>query len=284
MPNEFDQQIIEEFRANGGRVGGMFEGGRLLLLTTTGARSGKPHTTPLGYLPDEGGRVLVIASAGGSPKHPAWYHNLVANPRATVETGPFAYQAAATVLSGDERDRVFARAAEADPGWAEYEERSGRVLPVVALAAADPGPPEYPGGMGDTLKAIHEVFRRELAIVRAEVAASGPGITAQLRVNCLAFCQGLGHHHTMEGQGMFPHLEREHPELAEPLNRLYAEHETVERLLTELQATIKDGDPASLLGEIDRLIAELEAHLDYEEEQLVPVLNALPGRRAPGPR
>jgi deazaflavin-dependent oxidoreductase (nitroreductase family) len=79
MSIDFNQQIIDEFRANGGQVGGPFEGARLLLLTTIGARSGAPHTTPLGYLPD-GERSLVIASAGGAPNHPAWFHNLVANP------------------------------------------------------------------------------------------------------------------------------------------------------------------------------------------------------------
>ena len=130
---DFNTRIIEEFRANGGRVGGPFEGGRLLLLTTTGARSGAPHTTPLGYLPDGEVRVLVIASAGGAPKHPAWFHNLVADPRVTVESGSFRYEADAVVLAGAERDAAFARAVEADPGWGEYEAGSGRTLPVVAL-------------------------------------------------------------------------------------------------------------------------------------------------------
>ncbi|MEV4085311.1 nitroreductase family deazaflavin-dependent oxidoreductase, partial [Nonomuraea fuscirosea] len=128
MPMNFNQQIIDEFRANKGQVSGPFEGARLLLLTTIGARTGAPHTTPLGCLPD-GDRVLVIASAGGAPRHPAWYHNLVANPRVTVEDGVFTYEAQAVVLAGEERESVFARAVEADPGWGAYQERSGRVLP-----------------------------------------------------------------------------------------------------------------------------------------------------------
>jgi len=139
MPNDFNQQIIEEFRANGGRVGGPFEGARLLLLTTIGARSGAAHTIPLGYLPDGGERVLVIASAGGAPNHPAWFHNL-AHPRVTVEDGTFTYDAQAVVLEGAERDRVFARAVEADPGWADYQATTTRILPVVALLEV-PGPP-----------------------------------------------------------------------------------------------------------------------------------------------
>jgi deazaflavin-dependent oxidoreductase (nitroreductase family) len=85
--NDFTEQIIKEFRANDGQVGGPFTDARLLLLTTTGARSGRPHTTVLGYYPD-GERVLVVGSAGGGPKHPDWYHNLVADPAVTVETGP----------------------------------------------------------------------------------------------------------------------------------------------------------------------------------------------------
>jgi deazaflavin-dependent oxidoreductase (nitroreductase family) len=133
MTIDFSQQIIEEFRANGGRVSGPFEGARLLLLTTAGARTGVPHTTPLGYLPDGGERILVITSAGGAPKHPDWFHNVVVNPRVTVEDGVFTYEAQAVVLAGAERDRVFARAAEADQGWADYQAKTTRVIPVVAL-------------------------------------------------------------------------------------------------------------------------------------------------------
>src|SRR5918998_200110 len=133
MSLDFQQQVIAEFRANSGRVGGPFQGVRLLLLTTTGARSGAPHTVPLGYLPDGAHQFLVIGSAGGSPRHPAWFHNLVAQPRVTVEDGVFVTDALAVVLEGTDRDAAFARAVETDPGWAEYEQQSGRVLPVVAL-------------------------------------------------------------------------------------------------------------------------------------------------------
>ncbi|NVI87904.1 nitroreductase family deazaflavin-dependent oxidoreductase [Actinomadura sp. BRA 177] len=209
---DFNTQVIEEFRANGGRVGGPFEGGRLLLLTTTGARSGAPHTTPLGYLPDGLERVLVIASAGGAPKNPAWFHNLVANPRVTVESGAFTYEADAVVLEGDERDAAFARAVEADPGWGEYEAKSGRTLPVIALVQVMAGPPGGPGSMGAMLVAVHDAFRSELALIRREVAASGAGVGAQLRVNCLTLCQGLGNHHMGEDQQLFPLVGRHHPE------------------------------------------------------------------------
>jgi deazaflavin-dependent oxidoreductase (nitroreductase family) len=134
MPNDFNTPVIDEFRANQGRVGGWFAGARLVLLTTTGARTGAPHTTPLGYLPD-GDRILVIGSAGGADRHPQWYRNLVAEPRVTVETGTATYEATAVVLTGGERDTVFARAVADDPGWGDYQARTDRILPVVALTA-----------------------------------------------------------------------------------------------------------------------------------------------------
>ncbi|WP_327581739.1 nitroreductase/quinone reductase family protein [Nonomuraea sp. NBC_00507] len=272
MPIDFNQQIIDEFRANQGRVGGPFEGARLLLLTTVGAKTGARRTTPLGYLPD-GERILIIASAGGAPAHPAWYHNLRANPQVTVEDGSFTYQAKAVVLEGEERDRLFARAVEQEPGWGTYQTGSGRILPVVALVPIDHGPPA--GRMGDALKKIHDAFRKELAVLRKEVGSSGPRLTAQLRVNCLTMCQGLHGHHSREDGFMFPALEGRHPELAAVFERLRAEHLVVQRLLEQLQELLAADDvaPEELSREVSRLTAELEAHLDYEEEQLVPLLN-----------
>jgi deazaflavin-dependent oxidoreductase (nitroreductase family) len=134
MPDvkNWNQGIIEEFRANDGKVGGSFAGAPLLLLTTTGAKSGKPRTNPTMYLPD-GDRLLVFASKAGAPTNPDWYHNLVANPIATVEVGNERYEVEATVITGDERDRIYARQAELYPGFAEYEEKTTRTIPVVAL-------------------------------------------------------------------------------------------------------------------------------------------------------
>lgn len=272
MPIEFNQQIIEEFRANGGKVGGPFEGARLLLLTTVGARSGARHTTPLGYLPDGGERVLVIASAAGAPNHPAWYHNLVANPLVTVEDGLFTYEARAVVLEGAERDRLFARAAEADPGWADYQAKTTRVIPVVALAGG--GPPRA-SSASEALKRVHDMFRRELSLIRKEVTESGPGLGAQLRVNCLTLCQGLHNHHTGENIAMFPFLADRYPELAPTLERLSREHERIATLVEELRGVIsaEGADPALVLAEVERLTDELERHLAYEEEQLLPILD-----------
>lgn len=132
MANDFNQQVIEEFRANEGRVGGMFEGAPLVLLTTTGARSGNPVTSPMMYLPD-GERVIVIASNAGADRHPAWYHNLLANPEATAEIGTETFTVKAEVIEGEERDRLYARMVEQAPGFAEYEARTSRRIPVVAL-------------------------------------------------------------------------------------------------------------------------------------------------------
>jgi deazaflavin-dependent oxidoreductase (nitroreductase family) len=131
--NEWNQRIIDEFRANAGKVGGDFEGAPLLLLTTTGARSGQTRVSPVMYLA-EGDRLYVFASKAGAPTHPDWYHNLVAHPEVTVEVGPETVEMTATVIEGPERDRIYAEQAGRNPGFAEYEEKAaGRVIPVVAL-------------------------------------------------------------------------------------------------------------------------------------------------------
>ncbi|MCU1501923.1 MAG: nitroreductase family deazaflavin-dependent oxidoreductase [Ilumatobacteraceae bacterium] len=131
-PNEFNKKIIEEFRAHGGKVGGPFEGAPMVLLTTIGAKSGNQTTTPLVYKQD-GDRIVIFASAAGAPKHPAWYHNLVANPQVIIEVGSARSGATAEVVTGDERDRIYAEQAAIMPGFAEYEAKTTRVIPVVAL-------------------------------------------------------------------------------------------------------------------------------------------------------
>ena len=133
--NDYNRQIIDEFRANGGAVGGRWEGRDLLLLTTTGRKSGREHTTPMVYTRD-GDRLLVYASKGGAPSHPDWSLNLVAEPRVAVEIGPERYDAIAAPLEGDERDRAFAQQAERMPAFAEYQEQTTRVIPVVSLVRA----------------------------------------------------------------------------------------------------------------------------------------------------
>ena len=131
-PSDYNLQVIEEFRANAGRVGGSWEGRNLLLLTTTGRKSGRPHTTPMVFTRD-GDRLLVYASKAGAPTHPDWYLNLVADPQVVVEVGAERYDATAAPLEGEERDRAFAEQAARNPVFAGYAEKTDRVIPVVAL-------------------------------------------------------------------------------------------------------------------------------------------------------
>ncbi|MEV7804929.1 nitroreductase family deazaflavin-dependent oxidoreductase [Microbispora sp. NPDC088329] len=128
----FNQSVIEEFRANGGKVGGPFEGGDLLLLTTVGARSGREHTVPLGYVRD-GATLLVVASAGGAPRHPAWYHNVLAHPAVRVEVGEEVFDAVAVPAGGERRERLFERVVRVAPGYADYQARTARTIPVVVI-------------------------------------------------------------------------------------------------------------------------------------------------------
>src|SRR5712692_369592 len=132
MATDWNTKIIEEFRANGGNVGGQFAGAPVLLLTTTGAKTGRRHTTPTMYLPDSE-RLMVFASKGGAPTNPDWYHNLVAHPGVTVEVGTETYEADAVVLTGEERDQHYARQAQLYPGFAEYQAKTSRTIPVIAL-------------------------------------------------------------------------------------------------------------------------------------------------------
>jgi len=129
---DWNKTIIEEFRANRGRVGGQFEGAPLLLLTATGAKTGQQRTTPVMYLPD-GDRYIIIASKGGAPTNPDWYHNLMANPEATIEVGTESFRARATEVTGEERDELYRRQAILYPGFADYEQKTIRKIPVIAL-------------------------------------------------------------------------------------------------------------------------------------------------------
>jgi len=129
----WNQKIIDEFRANGGKVGGPFEGRRLVLLTMIGAKSGQRRTTPLACVVD-GDRLVIVASNGGADKHPDWYHNVLANPRVTVEIGTEKFEATAKeVTDRAERDRLYAGMVEEMPGFAAYETKTDRLIPVVVL-------------------------------------------------------------------------------------------------------------------------------------------------------
>ena len=130
--NDFNRSIIEEFRANGGKVGGSFEGAPLIVLHTTGAKSGKERLAPLATLPD-GDRLVIFGSKAGADDNPDWYHNLTANPRVTVEYRTERFEADAEEVTGAERDEIFALQVKAMPGFADYEASTSRVIPVIAL-------------------------------------------------------------------------------------------------------------------------------------------------------
>ncbi len=130
--SDWNRKIIEEFRANGGKVGGMFEGAPLLILHATGARSGKERATPLMYQRLDGA-YAIFASKAGAPTNPDWYHNLKANPDATIEVGTDTVEVTARVAPPEERDPIFERQKAGYPNFAEYEEKTDRTIPVVIL-------------------------------------------------------------------------------------------------------------------------------------------------------
>ncbi len=131
-PADFNAQVIDEFHANEGRVGGMFDGMPLLLLHHTGAKSGTHRINPLAYQADNG-RYVVFASKGGAPTNPDWYHNLKANPQTTIEVGTDTLDVMASESTGEERDRLYRTQVERTPQFGEYQQQAGRIIPVIVL-------------------------------------------------------------------------------------------------------------------------------------------------------
>lgn len=289
--NEFQRRIIEEFRENAGKVGGMFQDATLALLTTTGARTGEQRTVPLGYL-DVDGKSVVVASAMGAPKNPGWYHNIRHDPAVTVEFGTDKYCAMAAIPDGDEHEKLWAKVVEQAPGYGDYQARTTRRIPIVVLHRLDPKPgAERVKGMGDWLVEVHDWFRKDIVELRRQVdeaLSAGdivtprlpmPELGAQLRAHCLTFCSALNRHHVGEDTAVFPALARQFPSLRPALERLAEEHEVVARLHGEIQRLVGDydpaaGDPQLLRDELERLTAELDRHFRYEEETIVEALNA----------
>jgi deazaflavin-dependent oxidoreductase (nitroreductase family) len=137
-PADFNAQIVEEFHANEGHVGGMFEGTPPPLLHHTGAKPGKSRINPLAYQSDDG-RYVVFASKAGAPTNPDWYHNLMAQPNVTIEVGTDTIDVVASEATGEERERLYRTQAERTPQFAEYEKKSGRVIPVIVLTPIKAG-------------------------------------------------------------------------------------------------------------------------------------------------
>jgi deazaflavin-dependent oxidoreductase (nitroreductase family) len=305
MPFPTNPQVIDEFRAGGGQVGGPFAGAPLILLTTTGARTGLPRTSPTMYLA-EGDRLHVFASNAGGPHNPAWYHNLRADPRVVVEIGRDdvveRFAAVASEITGAERDRIYTRQAELVPAFAGYQAATSRVIPVVALEPVTAGRDDPAGrnarltaseretrgeggpgrsgeraaGLGAQLRAIHDGLRSDLADLRAQLADGHQGarLSPSLQQHCLTFCGSVAAHHDRESAA-FPDLERRFPELGPGLQRIRAEHVVVARIVGELRDLLAGGtERDAMRAGIDRLAAELDVHFAYEEAQLVPALNA----------
>lgn len=288
---DFDQRVIEEFRANNGHVGGTFEGAPLALLTTVDAGTGKPRTTPAVHLRD-GDRHLVFGSPEGRSRPPDWYHDILADPHLTVELGteegavkPFA--ARAVVLEGEERDRCRELRCSRDPGLRAPAEHA---VPVVALRLLDlAGNPERNRMIGQQLVLHHRDLRAELHRARAAIdrVLAGepapepePDLAARMRRHCLTFCYALRAHHLQE-EGTFTAFEKQFPHLTPAITRLRQEHAVVERTLAEFEALVGGaadglpGDPADaekLRAELDRLVTGLEEHFAYEERHLLPAL------------
>jgi deazaflavin-dependent oxidoreductase (nitroreductase family) len=288
----FHRQLIAEFRENKGKLSGMFEGWSLILLTTTGAKTGLRRTSLLGHL-EIGGKTVVVASAMGAPTNPAWYHNIRRNPLVTIETGTETYKAIAVIPPGEERDALFARVVGEAPGFADHQAKTTREIPVVVLHRVSPEPgAERVRGMGDWLVEVHDWLRQELNALRHQIDSVLDGSAASavierkqqdldqaLREHCLTFCGALKRHHTGEDMATFPTLARQFPALAPALAKLGEEHAVVARLREEIQQLVDgyvpgESDPARLRDDLELLASELEAHFDYEERTVVTALNA----------
>jgi len=275
----FNDQVIEEFRNNKGKIGGMFEGWKLILLTTTGAKSGERRTNPLGYLEIDG-KTVVVASNMGAPRNPGWYHNIRHDHRVTIETGAESYEAIAAVPPAAERDALFAKVIAEDPGFAEYQAKTTRELPVVILHRID----DRVQGMGDFLVEVHEWLREEIKTLRAGVddlvAGRADSLTMEksLRAHCVSFCEALTKHHTGEDMGAFPMLAQRFPALAPALTKLGEDHVVVAELQKRIRELVEgyvhgESDPSRLRDDFDELAGKLEAHFAYEERTVVTALN-----------
>lgn len=283
---DFNQRVISEFRASGGTVGGMFSGTPLILITTEGRHSHRPRTNPVTYLRD-GGRYLIFGSNLGRPAHPGWYHNLLASPQATIEisTGDGhvrTLSARAAVLHGTERDRLYQRQSAVSPAFRDYQERTSRTIPVVALYPLDLSQDsERSRLIGEQLIAHHNSLRARLSGIRARLTAApgggspdGPDLAAQLWQHCLSYCHSLELHHIRE-DGAFTAIEQQFPRLAPVISRLRSEHRAIAEALAGLEtllAATGPGDAGAITAAFDKAVTGVEEHFAYEEEHLLPAL------------
>lgn len=296
-----DSTVIDEFRANRGKVGGPYAGRDLLLLTTTAPVSGTPRTTLLGYV-RRGGSLTAVGSGTGTPNHPGWYHDLLARPVVGVEIGTRNYQALAVPDRGAHDEELLDHAVPAAAGAGVPAATTVCVPLVVTLERADPevweGRPREVRTLADKVTEVHTWLRGQLRQVKAETDAHfaaraahqgpgeppAPGLGLQIRQRCLAFCQALEFHHTSEDEHLFPGIARYHPDLGDVFDRLRDEHRTVARIqgdLADLLAGVGIAEPQRFRTELTAMSAELNAHLDYEDATIVPLLADVPWPPAP---
>ena len=276
----FNRGVIEEFRANAGRVGGMFEGSTLALLTTADARTGMRRTTPLAFF-ELNGMPAVVASAIGGPKHPAWFVNVRAYPHVTVEVGEETFDAVASIPTRIERDRLFAQ----EPDFAGYQARTQRVIPVVMLQrlrtsalASTTGEPARLVAWASELRQVHDRLRRALRIAQdaASAGRSPESAGRELLLFCHGFCTALTGHHEGEDRELFPAIATAHPELRDTLRYLQQDHSMIAHLVSGLQSSVTaSATPVELARHLEGIAAIMENHFRYEERQLLDVLETL---------
>jgi len=271
----FNDQVIEEFRQ--GKDGMM--GRKLILLTTTGAKTGLRRTIPLGYLEIDG-KTVVVASNIGAPAHPGWFHNIRRDHRVSVETKAGTYEAIASIPPAVERAALFAKVVAEEPGFAAYQAKTTRELPVVILYRID----DRVRGLGSFLVEVHDWLRDELRTLRAGVEDIVAGradalvMEKSLKAHCVSFCEALTKHHTGEDMGAFPLLAQRFPALAPVLTKLGEDHVVVAATQKRIRDLVEgyvhgESDPARLRDEFDALAEKLEAHFAYEERSVVAALN-----------
>ncbi|MFC8825568.1 nitroreductase/quinone reductase family protein [Streptomyces sp. NPDC057137] len=251
-------------------------GGNTLLLTTTTAKPAAARTTSLGYV-RRGDSLQVVASSFGTSELPDWYGDLLAHPVVGVEIGTRTFQALAIPAEGATPDEL-----------------------LVVLEPAVAESPREVRTLADKILEVHDQLRSQLGLVTADVdahfaalaahegpgAPPAPGLGFQIRQRCLAFCQGLEFHHTSEDGHLFPGIARYHPHLTDVFDRLRAEHRTVARIQDGLVALLADlgvAEPPRFRAELAEMTTELNAHLDYEEEVILPLVAEVPWPPAPPP-
>ncbi|WP_240134486.1 nitroreductase/quinone reductase family protein [Streptomyces sp. MUM 178J] len=274
-----------------------------LQLTTTGARSGQEHTVTLGFRrrPDDGA-PLIVASDGDRSRLPDWYGDVLAHPMVRVQLDGETFAAIAVPYAPAAPVESAAGESSDQPAAGESPD------PAVALKRIEPqenegdgAPPQRIDTLAAKLLEVHTWLRAQLRHLRTEADAhlaaladhqgSGeppaPGLGMQIRQHCLAFCDSLAFHHSSEDAHLFPAMADHHPHLREALDRLREEHLTVARLKDGLLALLADAgrsgsaQPQRFRAELDRMNSELLAHLDYEEESLLPALAEIPWPPAP---